>query len=92
MAFTSKSVYIYIYIYRFTSKYSTSFCFICTSQVSKQEINKAFYIFDKLKVLSRLDDNSPTCTYPAKDTTENTMLQKSTLPNVKCKFTFNILT
>ena len=48
--------------------YSTSFCLICTSQVLKQEINKAFYIFYKLKVLLHLDDTSPTCTYLAKYT------------------------
>ena len=37
------------------------------------------------------DDSSPRCTYPAKDTTENAMLQKSAMPNLKCKFRFNIL-
>ena len=53
--------------------------------------NKVFFIFDKIKVCLRLDDTSPGCTYPAKDTTENSMLKKLTLPNVKCKFKFNIL-
>ena len=60
-------------------------------QVLKQRINKAFCIFDKVKILLRLDDTSPRCTYPPKDTTENLILQKLTLPNVKCKFKFNIL-
>ena len=45
----------------------------------------------KHKVPLRLDDNSPRCTYPEKDTTENAFLEKSTLPNVKCIFKFNIL-
>ena len=71
--------------------YLTSFCLICTSQVLKQGINKAFYIFNKTKFLLRLDDTLPMCTYPAKDTTENIMFQKSTLPNVKFKFKFNII-
>ena len=71
--------------------YSILFCLICTSQVLKHEMNKAFYIFDRLKVLLRLDDTSPTCTYLAKHTAENAMLQKSTLQNAKCKFKFNIL-
>ena len=57
----------------------------------KTRINKAFYIFERLKVLLRSDDTSPTCTYLAKHTAENAMLQKLTLPNVKCKFKFNIL-
>ena len=52
------------------------------SQIFKAGINK---------VPLRLDDTSPRCTYPAKDTTENAMLQKSMLPNVKCKFKCNIL-
>ena len=34
---------------------------------------------------------SPRCTYPAKDTTENAMFQKSTLPNDKFYFKFDIL-
>ena len=71
--------------------YSNLFCLIRTSQALKQEINKAFYIFDKLKVLLRLDDTSATCTYLAKHTIENAMLQKSTLQNAKCKFKFIIL-
>ena len=84
--------------------YSTLLCLICTSQVLKQRIDKAFYIFDKIKVPLRLDnisprrtypvrldDISPRRTYPAKDTTENAILQKSTLANAKCKFKFNIL-
>ena len=71
--------------------YSNLLCLICTSQVLKQRINKAFYIFDKIKVPLRLDDISPRRTYPAKDTTENAILQKSTLPNLKCKFKFIIL-
>ena len=73
--------------------YSTSFCSICTSQVLKQGINKTFYLFDKIKIPLHLDDTSPKCTYPAKDTTENgaEMLQKSALPKVKCKLKFNIL-
>ena len=53
--------------------------------------NRAFYIFDKIKVPFRLDDTSPRCTYLGKDTTENAILKKSTLPIVKCKFKFNIL-
>ena len=71
--------------------YSNLLCLICTSQVLKQRINKAFYIFDKVKVPLRLDDTSPTCTYPAKNTKENTILQKPTLSNVKCILKFNIL-
>ena len=63
--------------------YLTSFCLICTSQVLKQGINKAFYIFNKTKFLLRLDDTSPMCTYPAKDTTENVMLQKSNCYMIK---------
>ena len=31
------------------------------------------------------------CTYPAKDTTENAVFHKSTLPNDKCSFKFNML-
>ena len=71
--------------------YSTSFCLIGTSEVLKQGINKTFYLFDKIKVSLRLDDTSPRCTYPAKDTTGNAVLQKLTLRNVKRKFKFNIL-
>ena len=70
----------------------TFICLICTSQILKQGINKAFYLFDKIKVHLRLDDTSPRCTYPAKDAAENAMLQRSTRPNDKCKFKFNILT
>ena len=53
--------------------------------------NKLGFLFDRIKVPLRLGDTSPRCTYPAKDTTENAILQKSTLPNVKCKFKSNIL-
>ena len=70
---------------------STSFCLICTSQIFKQGINKGFYLSYKIKVSLHLDDTSSRCTYPAKDTTENALLQKSTLPKDKCKFKFNIL-
>ena len=61
------------------------------SQFLKHEINKDFYVFDRLKVLLRSDDTSPTCTYLAKHTVENAMLQKLRMPNVKYKFKFNIL-
>ena len=62
--------------------YSTSFCLLYASQILKQGINKTFYLFHKIKVPLRLDDTSPRCTHPGKDTTENAMLQKSRLPNV----------
>ena len=71
--------------------YSALFCLICISQVLKQRKNKAFSIFDKIKVSLCLDDTSPRCTCPAKATTKNAILQKSTLPNVNCTFKFNAL-
>ena len=80
----------YRVVWLFILAYSTSFSLTCTFRVLKQGINKAFYFFYTIRVPLSLDDTSPRCTYPAKDTTENTMFQKSTLPNVKCKFKFNI--
>ena len=69
--------------------YITSLCLICTSQVLIQGTNKTFYLFDKIKAPLRLDGTSPMCTYRPKDTTENAMVKKSTLPNVKCKINLN---
>ena len=48
---------------------------MCTCQILKQGINKAFYLFDKIKVPLRLDDTLPRCTYPGKKNHT-----KSTLP------------
>ena len=42
------------------------FYLIYTCQILKQEINKAFFLFDKIKVPLTLDDTLPRCTYPAK--------------------------
>ena len=53
--------------------------------------NKAFYFLNKIKVHLRLVNTSLRCTNPAKDITENAILQKSMLPNVKFKSKFNIL-
>ena len=44
----------------------TSSYLICTCQILKQGMNKAFYLFDRFKVPLRLDDTLPRCTYPAK--------------------------
>ena len=90
MQFAIGSVIIFYLDKRYLA-YSTSLCLKCTSQILKQGIDKAFFLFYKTKVPLRLDDTSPRCTYPAKDSTGKALLQKSTLPNDKSKFKFNTL-
>ena len=65
----------------FLTQPHTSFYLICTCEILKQGINKAFIFFDIIKVPVRLGDTLPRCNYSTtKKNTEKAMLQKSALP------------
>ena len=64
--------------------------YACVTRKDYRKICVRIYSFQGYSITLQ-PYTSQRCTYPAKDTTENAMFQKSTLPNDKFNFKFNIL-